>query len=450
MTIVVVAAAQALPQIRQALSVEGEPIPSAIVVAAPYAPAGPVIAGTSLSNITISTGVHTFRMQEIRLGFTAGVRVRAASDGYPDQWMEGVVTSYDGTDVVVNVDAASGTGPYDDWNINVAGERGLTGPQGAQGVQGAPGAPGGPTGPQGAAGPAGPAGPQGIPGAKGDKGDQGLPGDPGGPAGPTGPQGVAGPVGPPGIQGPTGPTGPQGPQGESGILDAPNDGSLYARRNAAWQAIVTTTFTTGDAKITLKTAADPGWLIMNDGSVGKAGSGASSRANADCHDLFVLIFNAIPDAWATLFLPNTTTATTRANYANAEAAWNAGAHVALTRQLGRSLTIAGAGGGLTNHVLGSADGAETHTPTAGEMIAHNHDAPSHSHGPGTNYYFTNTDGSVQYYDNSGLGAAIAANSTSGMSATTAIGGGGNTSAAGSSLPASIIPPRSFWNIMIKL
>jgi hypothetical protein len=42
-----------------------------------------------------------------------------------------------------------------------------------------------------------------------------------------------------------------------------------------------TGFSTGDAKITLKTTADPGWLIMNDGTIGSASSGATyQNANA--------------------------------------------------------------------------------------------------------------------------------------------------------------------------
>jgi hypothetical protein len=90
----------------------------------------------------------------------------------------------------------------------------------------------------------GPQGPQGPPGQKGDTGPQGttgstgpagLPGDTGPPGAP-GPIGTTGPQGPQGNPGPTGPTGPQGPQGP-GITDAPNDGSLYGRLNAAWSKV---------------------------------------------------------------------------------------------------------------------------------------------------------------------------------------------------------------------
>jgi hypothetical protein len=488
---------KAITAIRPALTVNGVVVPTALVVAAPYSPAGPIIAGTSLSNVTIGTGVHTFTMQEIRLGFTPGVRVRAASDGFPDQWMEGVITSYDGTNIVVDVDSANGTGPYDDWNINVAGERGQMGPQGPQGQQGAPGTPGGPIGPQGPAGPQGPPGPQGIPGTAGAVGPSyaatsasalaistgsksfatqsglaystgarvraasqanpttdwmggvvtsysgsnlvvnvdiigtgtstpndwnlNVAGDPGGPQGPAGPQGAQGLTGPQGIQGPPGPAGPQGPQGASGITDAPSDGNIYARRNAAWEAFATSQFTTGDAKITLKKSADPGWLIMADQTIGNPTSGAA-YANNLAYDLFVLLWNNISNTYAPV--------TPGGRGTNADADWTANKQLALTRQLGRSLSIAGAGAGLTNCALGQYDGEESHTQTGSEIA-------THGHGPASGQPFLSTDTNV--------GLAIAGGPyylTTRADATTANSGG--------SAPMPVKHPRSFWNVMIKL
>ncbi len=46
-----------------------------------------------------------------------------------------------------------------------------------------------------------------------------------------------------------------------------------------------TGFSTGDAKITLKITADPGWLIMNDGTIGGDTSGATYQ-NANAQALF--------------------------------------------------------------------------------------------------------------------------------------------------------------------
>jgi hypothetical protein len=148
------------------------------VVAAPLAPRGPVIAGTSNTMVTIGLGSQTFTMNEFGLGFVPGVRARAASSTNPDCWMEGVVTAYDGLTSVLtmNVDLVGNGGgtAFSEWNVNVAGEPGQTGPIGPSGPTGDPG---GPPGPQG------PTGPQGDPGVNGSNGLQGL-------------QGVQGPPGP--------------------------------------------------------------------------------------------------------------------------------------------------------------------------------------------------------------------------------------------------------------
>lgn len=123
------------------------------------------------------------------------------------------------------------------FDSQIRGEIGPTGPTGVQGVAGPTGPQGeiGPTGPVGVLGPTGPVstvpgptGPQGIQGVSGPTGPTGEIG-PTGNIGPTGPQGIAGPTGPQGIAGPTGPTGadstvpgptgnigPTGPQGIAG------------------------------------------------------------------------------------------------------------------------------------------------------------------------------------------------------------------------------------------
>jgi Pectate lyase superfamily protein len=135
----------------------------ATAVAAPYAPAGPKIFGTSASEVPVDIiGAKTFVMNEFALAFQVGVRLRMTATENLGAWIEGVVQSYDTSTktLVILPDRSSGTGTYDNWSINVAGE--------------------------------------------------------------------------PGPQGPVGPTGPVGP-----VPEAPNDGTLYGRRNLGW-AIVST------------------------------------------------------------------------------------------------------------------------------------------------------------------------------------------------------------------
>lgn len=147
---------------------------TAIVVAAPYCPAGPIIIGTSVSQATIPQQDRlplpfNFVVREFNPGFQVGTRMRAAVEGTPDQWMEGVVTAfnYATSTLTMNVDLVSGSGvthggvDWQVWTLNIAGQRGAQGERGEAGAKGDRGDPGGPPGPMG------------PPGAKGDDGEQG-------------------------------------------------------------------------------------------------------------------------------------------------------------------------------------------------------------------------------------------------------------------------------------
>jgi len=65
-----------------------------------------------------------------------------------------------------------------------------------------------------------------------------------------------------------------------------------------WVAAGSALMSTGDVKMTIKTTADSGWVLMNDGTIGDASSAASNRANDDTQALFELIWNNISDTWA--------------------------------------------------------------------------------------------------------------------------------------------------------
>jgi microcystin-dependent protein len=132
--------------------------------------------------------------------------------------------------------------------------------------------------------------------------------------------------------------------------------------------VTATNFTTGDCKLTFKTTADSSWVMMNDGTIGDALSSATTRANADCEDLFTLFWNNISNSWA---------AVSGGRGANAAADWAAHKTIALPKELGRSILIAGAGSGLTNRALGEIGGAET-------VVLDTTAIPSHTHTGTTN------------------------------------------------------------------
>lgn len=94
------------------------------------------------------------------------------------------------------------------------------------------------------------------------------------------------------------------------------------------------TWSTGDVKLTLKTSADSGWVLMNDGTIGSATSGASTRANADTATLYTLIYNNCVDQWC---------AVTGGRGANAAADFAANKPLALPKTLGRALAGYGTG-----------------------------------------------------------------------------------------------------------
>ena len=84
---------------------------------------------TSVSSVAIATGSKTFttNLSNISTAFTVGTRIRVAYVTTPANYMEGVITSFSGTTLVVNVDSIGGSGTYANWTISVAGIQGSNG-----------------------------------------------------------------------------------------------------------------------------------------------------------------------------------------------------------------------------------------------------------------------------------------------------------------------------------
>ncbi len=98
---------------------------------------------------------------------------------------------------------------------------------------------------------------------------------------------------------------------------------------------------------------------MNDGTIGDASSGATTRANADTQALFGVMWNLAAAGVTGMSVSGGVGASAAADFA---------AHktVTLPKILGRTMVASGFGSGLTNRTLGAIFGEENHVLSAGE------------------------------------------------------------------------------------
>jgi len=195
-------------------------------------------------------------------------------------------------------------------------------------------------------------------------------------------------------------------------------------------------FTTGDVKLTLKTVADAGWVMMLDQTIGDATSGAT-YANANAQALYTLLWTNIPDTWCPV---------TGGRGASAAADWGAHKPLKLPVTLGRALAAAGSGSGLTARVPGEARGAEN---VGVPLPQHNHGLtdPSHTHGfSGNSLNISAGSMAVDPGSSNNVGLwggalGVTAGAATGLSVQ-------NAGTAGATM--SVLQPTSFLNVMIKL
>lgn len=77
--------------------------------------------GTSNTSVTIGTGLVTLTINESDRAFGAGSYVRATRNG-GTEYIEGIVQSYSGNDLTINVLATNGMGTFNSWWVTfVAG-----------------------------------------------------------------------------------------------------------------------------------------------------------------------------------------------------------------------------------------------------------------------------------------------------------------------------------------
>lgn len=198
-------------------------------------------------------------------------------------------------------------------------------------------------------------------------------------------------------------------------INVPDDGVLATLITNLTAAIQSSGWSTGDVKLSMKTVADPGWIMVNDGTIGSGASGAT-YANANAQALFLLLWGNVSDAFAPVV---------GGRGGSAAADWAANKKITLTKMLGRALAISGAGAGLTARALGENLGEEGHVQTTAEVAPHTHDIQYFSPGtaPGGQTGFMNDQVNAVSKTTTSTPAAAAAN---------------------------VMQPTSFLNAMIKL
>jgi hypothetical protein len=215
---------------------------------------------------------------------------------------------------------------------------------------------------------------------------------------------------------------------------------------------------TGDIKLTLKTVADSGWLLFDDGTFGSATSGSSNSNSALNQALFNILFAApFTDATCPL-LTSTGAGTTRAAQGSAAAAWAANCRMSLPKMLGRALALAGSGSGLTPRTMGQTTGAESHSLTAGEIPSLTSVNAAQSvtvnvPGSGSNRVPYSSNGDLSTFSASATGANVSVYSPANNWAYfTSLTGSNSISASytnGSQTAVSLMQPSSFLNAMVK-
>jgi len=209
--------------------------------------------------------------------------------------------------------------------------------------------------------------------------------------------------------------------------------SMTAAGASGWTQLVpaaTQQLTTGDYVLTMKAVASPGFVILNDGTMGDASSGATTRANADTQALFLLM-------WAQFGQANCPVSGGRG--ATALADFNAHKTIALPKALGRALAVVGAGSGLTTRLMGDAVGGESSAIAQTNLPDYVLPDPGHDH-PATTRQ-------AQAGSTFAAGSGFDLNTVSSPTGTATTGvhlGGGN-------VPLPVMQPTAFLgNVMVKL
>lgn len=208
-------------------------------------------------------------------------------------------------------------------------------------------------------------------------------------------------------------------------------------------------FDTGDIKFSANPTASAGWIAYNgEGTISKAGSGGTVRANEDCLELWKILYVNITDTFCPV-----SGGRTGSDATSATNDFNAGKTMGLPRFSGRAVIGAGTGSTLTARAAGAYGGAETHTLSTAELASHFHAAAisdgGHTHGHNANSANQNSSTGGGAFSIPAYGGATISSATTGVRVTSA-NGLDTTSSTGSGTAHNNMQPHVAMWVKVKL
>ena len=208
-------------------------------------------------------------------------------------------------------------------------------------------------------------------------------------------------------------------------------------------------FDTGDVKFSVDPTAAAGWIAYNgEGTISKAASGGTVRANADCLELWKILYVNITDTFCPV-----SGGRTGSDATSATNDFNAGKTMGLPRFAGRAVIGAGTGSTLTARAAGAYGGAETHTLSTAELAAHFHAAAisdgGHTHGHNANSANQTSSTGGGAFNIPAYGGATISSATTGVRVTSA-NGLDTTSSTGSGTAHNNMQPHVAMWVKVKL
>ena len=94
------------------------------------------LTGSGSNTLGLGSKSFTTNLDASATAFAVGQYVRVYATSVPSQFMEGLITSFSGTSLTVNMTYVVGTASFSSWSITLSGAVGTSGYSGFSGISG--------------------------------------------------------------------------------------------------------------------------------------------------------------------------------------------------------------------------------------------------------------------------------------------------------------------------